>query len=122
MAAQEAHEPRVLPSGLLQSLCHGELAPSSIPASRDESRDVLQHCSARPERRNRCVSLGDELVEPVLCRLDSEERNERRLASPGILGDRLTERLGIAFGIEQVIGELEGLAEGFSISKKRRSF
>src|SRR5262249_38030608 len=95
---------------------------SSIPAGRDETRKLLQHCRALAEWRKRRFSLGDQSAETSLCCVDAKQGNQRGLAAPCVLGDSLAEGLGVALRIEQVVGELEGLAEGRGISKKRRPF
>src|SRR6516165_5188273 len=78
----------------------------SIPAGCDETRKLLQHCRALAEWRKRRFSLGDQSAETILCCVDAEQGNQR----------------GLALRIEQVVGELEGLAEGRGVSKKRRPF
>ena len=41
---------------------------------------------------------------------------KRRLAGGGVLARRLAERGGVAFDVEQIVGDLEGLADGDAVA------
>ena len=60
------------------------------------------------ERADR-LPLG--LVEPVPGGLATDQRDEGGLAGGGVLGHPLAENGGVAFGVEQVVGDLEGEPE-----------
>ena len=51
----------------------------------------------------------------------SEKRHQRRLAGAGVLACRLAQRRRVAFEVEQVVGDLEGEAEGARIFDERLS-
>src|SRR4026209_2243020 len=95
--------------------------PFSALTACDKSRRLDQGDSAFAELRKRALCLGDQGTQPLLRGVNAEQGNERGLATAGVLGDGLAKRLGVAFRVEQVVGELEGLAEGRGVGDKRRS-
>src|SRR5262249_27664564 len=111
VAAQEAHEPAVSCVDVWEAASWMRPKSSSIPAGCDKTRKLLQHCRALAEWRERRFSLGDQSAEPLLRSINAEQGNERGLAAPCVLGHSLAEGLGVALRIEQVVGELKGLAE-----------
>src|SRR4029453_1463316 len=89
----------------------GAIPASALPACY-KSRRLDQGDSALAEGRKGRFGLCDERAEPLLRRFNAEQGNESGLAAAGVLGDGLAERLGVALRIEEIVGELEGLAEG----------
>ena len=73
---------------------------------------MLERGRLVPERRKRGFGIVDQRLEARPRGLDPEQRDKRRLAAAGILGHRLADRRFVALGIEQIVGELKGLAEG----------
>src|SRR6185312_5299236 len=92
------------------------VSPDSIerssPPRCHKARGVFQRCTLGPERRERGFRIPDKRLEVRRRWLDPAERQKRCLGAAGTLGHRLADRLFIAFGIEQIVGKLEGLAEG----------
>ena len=84
----------------------GQISPRG-----DETRGGAQTIGFRFERRQRGVGLGDQCGEPGVRAVDAERGDERRLAGGGILAGCLPSRAGVALDVEQVVGDLEGLAE-----------
>ncbi len=83
----------------------------SRPPFGDEARCGLENAGPRPERRERRLGLGDQAEQLQLRPLDPEDRDRGGLVGSRILAGRLADRLGIALDVEQVVGDLEGLAD-----------
>src|ERR1700722_16563313 len=64
-----------------------------------------------PEWRQRLLGLSDKLLQPCLGRIDSEHADHRGLACSGVLAGRFADKGGIAFKIEQVVGDLERFSD-----------
>ena len=63
------------------------------------------------ERRQRLLGLGDQLSKPRLCAVGAEHIDHGGLAGPASLPVCLPTSAGIAFDVEQIVGDLEGLAD-----------
>ena len=80
-------------------------------ALRDEARSARKLSALVAERRQRGVGLRDQVDQPVARAVDAEHGDQRRLAGGGVLAGGFAERGGVAFDVEQVVGDLERLAE-----------
>ena len=75
---------------------------------RQRFRGVAEDCERIPRP-------GFQLVKTCACGIGADQRNQRCLAGILILRDRLADKRGIAFDIEQIIGELKGNAQRASV-------
>ncbi len=73
-------------------------------------------CTERTQGR---LGLGGQPVPAGLGRVEPEARHQRALVAPRILAGRLAERGGIAFGIENVVGDLERRSERLAVAVER---
>ena len=114
-----AHAGRSCSRGLVALLRCAITSPRQLLAARGEPHRLEQGVSPAAKRRKGCFGFMQQLAEPRLGGLGAEQSEERRLALGLVLGHGLAERPGIALRIEQIVGELEGLAERGGIGNKR---
>src|SRR6266852_2103572 len=91
----------------------------SVLALGDESRGVAQHIALGAEDRQRGVGARQQVANPLLGAVDAELGDEGGLAEGRILAGRLAEGRGIAFDVEQIVGDLEGFAERAAVIVER---
>src|SRR6516162_11276608 len=82
----------------------------SVLALGDEPGGCAQHVTLGAEHRQRGVGAGEQVANALLGAIDAELRDEGGLAERRVLAGRLAERRSVALGVEQVVGDLEGLA------------
>ena len=82
----------------------------------DEMRGVFEDRAARAERHQGAFGILDELCEARPCASDTEEIDQRGLAVGGILAGGLAECGGVAFDVEQIVGDLERLADHLAVA------
>src|SRR5680860_435565 len=97
-----------------------QILSSAAPFS-NEAGGIDQRRCLLAERLERVLGFDDKPVEPRLGPLDPEQRHQGGLAAVRVLGRRLAHGFGVALGVEQVVGELEGLAEGVGVGLERRA-
>src|SRR6187402_192615 len=84
---------------------------TSVLAFGDEPRRGAQHLTFGAKDRERGVGFRQEIAHALLGAVDSELGDEGGLAEGGVLPGLLAERGRIALDVEQIVGDLEGLAE-----------
>src|SRR5438874_931180 len=94
-------------------------AMPSAPAAGDEPRRLAKDRGPLVERRERRFGLGDELREPRTRRHHAVERYESRLALCGVLTGRLADGCSFALDIEEIVGDLEGLADRAAVEHEK---
>src|SRR5262245_495855 len=102
----------------------GPLATSrpSIFAFGDEPRRRAQHVGSCAEHRERRVTAREQVAHALLGAVDAELGDEGGLAERRVRAGRLAECGRVALDIEQVVGDLEGLAERFAEIVQRLIF
>ena len=95
--------------------CHRRL----VLALGDEAGGVAQHLALVAEDRQRLVGARQQVAHPLLGAVDAELGDEGGLAERRVGAGRLAERFGIAFDVEQVVGDLERLAERAAVIVER---
>ena len=93
---------------------HG--ATRLTPAAR--RRNGRRPSGSRRRRRTAPARFGllDELRKPGARAVDAEQIDQRRLAVGRILAGGLAERRGVALDVEQVVGDLERLADHLAVA------
>src|SRR6202051_3536003 len=97
-------------------------APSilaSICALGNESRGGAQHLAFFAEGRERGIGARQKIAHALLGAVDPELGDEGGLAQGGVLAGLFAERRRVAFDVEQIVGDLEGLAERAAIIVER---
>ena len=84
----------------------------------DEIRTLDKNRSGRSERGKRLFGGGDKLSELGFCARGSKHADHSCFARPRVLAGLLADKRRVTFKIEQIIGNLEGLADGRSIPPK----
>src|SRR5262249_46764075 len=82
----------------------------------DEASSGAQGIGLCTKRRQRGVGLRNQFLEARSRSVGSKRAHQCRLAGSGILAGGFTERLGVALDIEQIVGNLEGLANRHAIA------
>src|SRR5262249_57143857 len=75
-----------------------------------------QSIGLRAESRQRLIRLCDQFLEARTCPGGSKRAHQGRLAGSRILARSLAERFGVALDIEQVVSNLESLADRRAIA------
>jgi len=91
---------------------------SLFPLGREAGRRA-QDVRFAAERHQRAFGFRHQGGEPRVRALDAEQGDQRRLAGGGVLAGGLAERRRIALDVEQIVGDLEGLADRRAIAIER---
>src|SRR5436305_4898687 len=83
----------------------------SILAFGDKTRRGTQHIAFAAEDRQGSVCFRDQVAKPGFCAIDPELGDESCFAEGGVGPGGLAERRGVAFDVEQIVGDLERFAE-----------
>src|SRR4051794_4192166 len=93
-----------------------------VLALRDEACRPPQNIAPGSEHRQRRIRPRQQIAHALLGAVDSELADERGLAERRIGAGRLAERCGVALDVEQVVGDLERLAERAAVIVERLIF
>src|SRR5579872_2872689 len=93
---------------------------SGVPF-RDESRALDEDAGSGAEWCQRLLGLGHQLAKSRLRAGDAEHAHHGGLAGLGVFAGRFADQRGVAFEIEEVVGDLEGLADRNAIAVERRT-
>ena len=85
----------------------------------DKSCTLDEDRSRGAERLERKFSLADKLSQSRFCRRHAQHAHHRRFARHGVLAGRFADQSRIAFDVEQVIGDLERLADCRPVTLER---
>src|ERR1700730_17087414 len=94
-------------------------AGMSVLAFGDEPRRGAQHVAFGAEDRQRGVGLGEQVAHALFGAVDPELGDEGGFAQGGVLPGLLAERCRVALDVEQIVGDLEGLAERMAVIVER---
>ena len=75
-------------------------------------RALDQDRRALAERRQRLLGLGDKLAQTRLGAIGAENIDHRGFAGARVLAGLFADECGVAFDVEKIVGDLEGLAHG----------
>ena len=78
----------------------------------NEIRAFDQDRGGGAERGQRLFRFCDKLLKPGFCAGNSKHRYHGRLARNGVLTGLFADKRGITFEVEQIVSDLEGLANG----------
>src|ERR1700761_1886521 len=96
--------------------------PASVLALGDKARGGAQHVALGAEDRERRISPRPQAADALLGAVDSELGDESSLAESRIGAGRLAERGGVAFDVEQIVGDLERFAKRAAVIVERLIF
>src|SRR5262249_15665619 len=92
------------------------LRPWRFPVSRrtrgNEARRRLEHVCVAAEGVQRGLRVGNQRFQPAPRGRGSQHADQRCLVSGRVLAGRLAHRCRIAFDVQEIVGDLERLAEG----------
>src|SRR3569623_3137943 len=90
--------------------------PSLVLPLGDEARRCPQNIALRAEWRKRCVRLLQKILQAALGAGDAKLGDEGGLAERCGLSGRFAECCCVTFDVEQIVGDLERLAERVAVS------
>ena len=96
----------------------GVTDPLGVPIG-NESCAFDENSSLGPEGRQCLFCFRHQLREPRSRPRSTKHANHRRLARHGVLAGRFADERRIAFEIEKIIGNLEGVADCRSVTIER---
>jgi len=111
---QSGHQP-----AWLRAIAVSSAHTQSRPPLRHEQRGGLEHGGVRAERRQRFRRVLDQGGEALLRFGDAEHGDDRRLAGGGVLAGLLADGGGVALDVEDVVGDLERLADRGAVALER---
>ena len=88
----------------------------------NKARGSAQNIAARAERFQRTAGIFHELCELRVRAIAAEDGDERRLARRVVFSRAFAKRCRVAFGIEQVVGDLEGKPQVIAIGLEGCTF
>src|SRR4051812_38811964 len=97
------------------------MAPSVL-AFGDKARGGAQHVAPGAEDRQRGIRRRKQVADALLCTVDAELGDEGGFAERGVGAGRFAQRGSVALHIEQVVGDLERLAERAAVIVQRLIF
>src|SRR5258707_4464580 len=95
---------------------------TSALAFGNEARRRPQHVALGAEYRQCGIGACQQVADALLGTVDPELGDEGGLAEGGVLAGLFAEGCGIAFDVEQVVGDLKGFAERAAVIVERLIF
>src|ERR1700728_344085 len=92
--------------------------PSCLPVG-DEPRARDEDRGRWAERGKSPFGLAHEFVQPCLCARAAKNADDRRLARLRVLAGLLADKRGVAFNVEKIVRDLEGLPDRQSVALER---
>src|SRR3954469_24890231 len=100
-------------------MCLQFLPVPSVLAFGDEPRGGAQHVTLRAEYRERGIGARQQVAHALPGALDAELGDESGLAERRVLAGRFSQCRRVALDVEQIVGDLEGLAERLAVIVER---
>src|SRR5438093_2514867 len=94
------------------------LSTLRFPLGNETSAGIENRCGLA-KRRQRRFGLGDQRAQARPRALRPEQTHDGRLAGLRVLTGLLADQCRIAFDIEQIVGDLEGLTDGRAVAIER---
>src|ERR1700709_1702567 len=94
----------------------------SVLAFGDEPRDSAQHVTPGAEDRERGIGAAQQIAHALPGAFDPELGDESGLAQGCVLPGLLAEGGGVALDVEQIVGDLECLAQRAAVIVERLIF